>query len=206
MISEQSARTFCWASAIVGTAVYLVFFGASKDPFHLVYDVAAAPVVFAFIARTLVDLINRRRHGACVARGILLAPIIITFITSRFHIWNVSAHLTSVLCAMVGTMMARRSLPLIAAGVVSAATVGYIRWFMYDAPSHARTWNTLLVVLIALIVAAVAELTVQVRRQSAYERARRSKRPTAPLSSPTAPAPPAGRGSSRPRRARSARR
>ncbi|MBD3291396.1 MAG: hypothetical protein GF393_00620 [Armatimonadia bacterium] len=165
MFSRHSARVFSWVFSIVGAGLYLIMFGKWDDPTQIVYDVVAAPVVFAFVARALVDGLSRPQRSAWIARAALLIPMIIVFFSSQFGWWNISAHLIAVLLTLAGTLLARRSLPLVMAALTAAVTVGYIRWFIYDSPSHDRTWNTFALAAVALTAAVAAEIWMQLSRQ-----------------------------------------
>ena len=154
VIQEGHARVFCWASAIIGTVTYVIMFRSWRDPAHLVSDTVASPIVFAFLARALVDLANRPEGTAWIARAVLLVPLNLVPFGAQYGWWNASGHLTDMLLAVGGTLMARRRpIALVVASIVALVPIGYIRWFVFDDPSHVRTYNALIIVGASLLVA-----------------------------------------------------
>lgn len=159
VIKEGHSRIFCWASAVVGTVTYVIVFRSWQDRAHLVYDTVASPIVFAFLARALVDLVNRPEGTAWIARGVLLVPLSVVPFGAQYGWWNASGHLTDMLLAVGGTLMARRRpAALVATSVATLVPIGYIRWFVFDDPSHMRTYNAIVIAGASLLVALAIEL------------------------------------------------
>ncbi len=158
MIRTEHARVICWLSALLGTLAYALLFRSWRDAAHLVYDLSAVPVVCAFGARAMIDLVNRPEGTAWRARGALVAPLIFVPAGAEYLGFNASGHLTAMLLAIAGTLMARnRPAALIVAGFAALVPVGFIRWFLFDDATHMRTYNALAIVAASLVAAWLVE-------------------------------------------------
>jgi len=196
MIRQPDARAFCWALTIVGTSAYLTIARSWQDPALLLYDLAAVPVVLAFMARALVDLVNRPRGAAWAVRAMLLLPLIVVPLGAQFGVWNASGHLAAVLIVIGGTMLESRP-ALLAAGVLALIPVLCLRVLVFDDPTHARS----LYAMVAAAVFVIAAWALALRMHGAGGLSgRRSPPSTAPSAPRSARGPRAGRGAaSRPR-------
>ena len=145
------------AVTALGTVLFCVWARSWQDAWHLVYDLSAAPVVFAFVAEVLFDPRPRVRDRGWWARGWLLLPLAVIPVGATFLHWPMSGHLFDVLVAATGyTLGPRRSKGSLVAFWLPVLPILYIRWQAFDVGGHHITYNALLAAIACVVVAKVA--------------------------------------------------
>lgn len=154
-------RVAFWALTFIGTASFCVFSRSWQDWWHTVYDLAAAPVSFAFIAAVLLEAITEGTSPAWWARAWMVLPMTVVASGAQFLGWPISGHLTDLPMAAAGhTLSGRVSRPWLVVCWLMLLPVLYIRWQVFDLQfgSHMRTQDALIVGGACAAIAALATL------------------------------------------------
>lgn len=147
-------KRFVWAVTLIGTAGFCTFAQSWQDHWHLIYDLAAAPVVFAFIGKVLVNL--RKRMGLIDAW--LLVPLVTVPVGAEFLNWPISGHLTDLLIALYGHTAHPGRSPKVLALWFTLLLVLYVRWFIFDINGHWRSINAIIVASICMALTGLAKI------------------------------------------------
>lgn len=168
--AETAERGALLRAAItgLGTVLFCVWRRSWQDPWHLVYDLSAAPVVSAFVAEVLFQPHPRVSDREWWARGWLLLPLAVVPVGGQFLHWPISGHLFDVPVAAMGhTLGRRRSIGSLVTFWVPVLPLLYIRWQVLDVGGHHVTYNALLAAIACGAAALAAAAVVRRNRESA---------------------------------------
>jgi hypothetical protein len=144
--------------ACIGAAAFCVYSRSWKDWTHLVYDLPASLLVFAFIAQLALEA---RHAGSAywLARFAMLVAMTLVCTGRDFLHWPISGHLSCVLAVAIVQFWDVR-LPLgerLLYWLPLPMVLG-IRWFVFDQGQHGQTYRAL---LFAVLAAAPAVFVAQ---------------------------------------------
>jgi hypothetical protein len=154
-------RSLVWQFilACVGCAAFCVYSRSWKDWAHLVYDIPASLLVFAFIAQ----LVLEARHVGSVywlARFALLVAMTVVCAGRDFLHWPISGHLSCVLAvALVQAWDGRLSLAERLLYWLPLPIVLVIRWSVFDQGQHGQTYTALIFAVATGLAVAAASTT-----------------------------------------------
>lgn len=132
--------------ALIGMAAFVTYSRSWKDLPHLVYDIPASFVVFAFIAQLFLELPKGSAGWYWTLRFALLVAITVATVGREFLDWNLSGHLTCILAvALVQTTDPRIALTERIPYWIPLPIVLLIRWYEFDGDNHWQTYNALIV-------------------------------------------------------------
>ncbi len=152
----------------LGTVLFCVWRRSWQDPWYLVYDLSAAPVVSAFVAEVLFQPRPRVSDREWWARAWLLLPLAVVPVGAQFLHWPISGHLFDVPVAATGhTLGPRRSIGSLVAFWLPVLPLLYIRWQALDVGGHHITYNALLAAIPCVAVALLVAAVLRRKRQSA---------------------------------------
>lgn len=140
-IMRFSERQFTYLVVFLGTSAFFFFAKSWRDLPHLAYDLISAPIVFAFVAKTILGKYTR----------LLLIPTIIVPIGAQFFSWPISGHLTDLIISLFFLTSRLKVFQAIMCWLF-IVPVFYIRWFIFDINGHWRTYNAVIVAIACIIV------------------------------------------------------
>ena len=96
------------AFATAGTAAFMLLYSQPwDDPVMIVYDLAAAPLVFCFVGGVAFDLLRDRAARTLIVRVLMLAPITVVPVLRALGVADISGHLTCALAIGIYEACAR---------------------------------------------------------------------------------------------------
>jgi len=157
--APKRLRITFWAIVWLGSASFFVFSRSWQDGWHMLYDLSAAPVVFAFIGVVVLTGFADGANPAWWSWAWLLLPLTIVPVGAHFLQWPISGHLTDLLIAASGLSLRRCFARLSLAAIwLPVLPVLYIRWQVFDIGGHWRTYNAILVAGGCIALASAAML------------------------------------------------
>ncbi len=145
--------------ALLGMVTFVVYSRSWKDLPHLIYDIPASFVVFAFVAQLLLEVVKDGAGWYWTIRVALLCVITVATVGREFLGWRLSGHLTCVLAVALVQATDPRLLPLERVVYwIPLPIVLYMRWYKFDGNDH---WQTYLAMIVGISAAVPAILAVR---------------------------------------------
>ena len=131
--------------ACVGMVCYCIWARSWQDPAHLLYDIPANLVVFAFIAGWLLEGIRHERRVDWWCRLALIVAMTTVTVGRAYFGWNISGHLSCVGTVALVQLAAPQIRPIERwFYCFPLPFVLALRWFKFDNGDHWQTYSALI--------------------------------------------------------------
>jgi len=85
----------------------MLLYSQPRDSVMIVYDLAAAPLVFCFVGGVAFDLLRDRAERTLIVRALMLVPITVVPVLRALGVADISGHLTCALAIGIYEACAR---------------------------------------------------------------------------------------------------